>query len=555
MAKSKKETFRLMYALNDEQEMFRETVADYVKDKIIPRREELDREHKFPHWFYNDMVEMGITSLIIPEEYEGLGFGLFDVALIVEEIAVGCAGSATSLGATFLGTDPILYFGTDEQKKKYLPRVVAGEVAAFSLTEPNAGSDAGGIKTTAERQEDGSYKLRGQKTYVTNGGVASIYTTFALTDKTRGARGVSGFIFEVDPENPPPEVQFPNKFDKMGINASETCEIIFDGFIVSKDNLIGGKEGRGFLHSMGTFDATRPMIGIIGVGIARAAFEEALQYAHERTQFKQTIISFRGLQEMFVDMAVTVDAARALCLDVAKRVDNRMKGKSREDVTLKSGVAKVVGSEAGRITLDALQATGGYGYMNETPFPRFVRDFKIFEIFEGTNQIQREQISLQMVKEAGKGKASETALQEAEEALNRSPHCGADAVMAARNSLNACLRYALEREGEPLTKDQYLRFLLADVLIDVETSHAFSKTVARLEEQDPNHAETLKARIYAKEAALRTASRIRRFVVASGGAGALVELEKELGLSETEKYAAGLFDDRSTLGGFLAAEA
>ena len=233
MARSKKEAFRLMYELDEEQEMFRDTIADYVKDKVIPRREELDREHKFPKWFYNDMVEMGITSLIIPEEYDGLGFGLFDVAIVVEEIAVGCAGSATSLGATFLGTDPILYFGTEEQKKKYLPRVVAGEVAAFSLTEPNAGSDAGGIKTIAERQEDGSYVLRGQKTYVTNGGVASIYTTFALTDKTRGARGVSGFIFEVDPDNPPAEVQFPKKFDKMGINASETCEIIFDGF----DNL------------------------------------------------------------------------------------------------------------------------------------------------------------------------------------------------------------------------------------------------------------------------------------------------------------------------------
>jgi len=544
-----------MYELDEEQEMFRDTIADYVKDKVIPRREELDREHKFPKWFYNDMVEMGITSLIIPEEYDGLGFGLFDVAIVVEEIAVGCAGSATSLGATFLGTDPILYFGTEEQKKKYLPRVVAGEVAAFSLTEPNAGSDAGGIKTIAERQEDGSYVLRGQKTYVTNGGVASIYTTFALTDKTRGARGVSGFIFEVDPDNPPAEVQFPKKFDKMGINASETCEIIFDGFVIKKEDLIGGKEGRGFLHSMGTFDATRPMIGIIGVGIARAAFEEALQYAHERTQFKQKIISFRGLQEMFVDMAVTVDAARALCLDVARSVDLKMKGNSREDVTLKSGVAKVIGSEAGRITLDALQTTGGYGYMNETPFPRFVRDFKIFEIFEGTNQIQREQISLQMVKEATKGTGNEKSLNEAEEALSRSPHCGADTVIKARKSLNACLHHILDAPGEPMTKDQYLRFLLADILIDVETAHAFSKTVSRLEEQDPFEIETLKARIFAKEAALRTVARIRRIVLATGGTDALAEMEKAAGLTGTEASATGLYKDRLALAEYLADEA
>jgi len=538
-----------MYELNEEQEMFRATVADYVRDKVIPRREELDREKKFPQWFYDDMVEMGITSLIIPEDYDGLGFGLFDVALVIEEIAVGCSGAATSLGATFLGTDPILYFGTEEQKKKYLPRVAEGEVAAFSLTEPDAGSDAGGINTVAERKEDGSYSLRGQKTYVTNGGVATIYTTFALTDKTRGPRGITGFIFEVDPQNPAPGIEFPTKFDKMGINASETREIIFDGFPVAKEDVIGGKEGRGFLHTMGTFDATRPMIGIIGVGIARSAYEEALKYAHERIQFGKPIISFRGLQEMFVDMTATVEAARALCLEVAQKVDAKMKGRSREDVTLLSGVAKVVGSEAGRITLDALQATGGYGYMNETPFPKFVRDFKIFEIFEGTNQIQREQISLQLIKERAKGTKSALAVQEAEEAIARSPHTGMDCAIRARKALDACVDYAVENG---LPTDQYLRFLLADMLIDIETAHSYSKAASRLGEQDPLEINTLTARIFAKETALRTAARARRFLVSTGGTEALERVGNTAGFSDLESSAALLAEDRKGLATMLA---
>lgn len=550
MARSKQESFRIMYDLNEEQVMFKETVAQYAVDKIVPRREELDLEKKFPRWFYDDMVEMGITSLIIPEEYDGLGFGLFDVGLVIEDIAWGCSGAATSLGATFLGADPILYFGNEDQKKRYLPRVAGGEVAAFSLTEPDAGSDAGGIRTVADPQDDGTYALKGQKTYVTNGGVATIYTVFALTDKTKGPRGVSGFIFEVeDPANPPAGIEFPKKFDKMGINASETREIIFDGFRIPKDLLIGGKEGRGFLHAMGTFDATRPMIGIIGVGIARAAFDEALCYAYERSQFGKRIIDFRALQEMFVDMCVTVEASRALCLSVAKKVDDRMKGRSKEDVTLLSGIAKVVGSEAGRITLDALQTTGGYGYMNETPFPKLVRDFKIFEIFEGTNQIQREQISLQLVKEHAKTAKKEAFLQEMEEVLARAPHCGADAVLKARRAFEACVTRAVDAS---LTNDQYLRFLLADILIDVETARAYCVAASRLEEQDPEEINTLTCRIFAKESALRTAARIRRFQIATEGPAGLDAIISDGGIDELERAAEGLAAERRTLGDLLA---
>ena len=548
MARSRKEAFRLMYDLEEDQVILRETIAEYVNEKIVPRREELDREQKFPHWFYNDMVEMGVTSIVIPEAYDGLGAGLFDIALIVEEIGRGCAGAATSLGATFLGIDPVLYFGTEEQKARYLPPIVEGQIAAFALTEPNAGSDAAGVKTSAVLDGD-HYVLKGQKTYITNGGVASIYTTFASTDPRRGPRGVSGFVFDLDPENPPPGIEFPKKFDKMGINASETREIIFDGFRVPKENLIGGKEGRGFLHAMGTFDITRPMIGIIGVGIARAALEEALKYAHERIQFGVPVISFRGLQELFVDMTVTVEAARALCLRVSRRIDNKQKG---EDVTGLSGMAKVVGSEAGRITLDALQATGGYGYMNETPFPKLVRDFKIFEIFEGTNQIQREQISLQIIKESAKEGWWERECAEAEEAHGRAPYAGTDAVLTLRRSLSTCLERLLHGEENRVGPDQYYRFLVADAVSDLEAAHSLSLAVSCMEEQDPGDFHNLCARISAGEACLRNAARLRRLVLGLLGAEAFEAMDKENLFSRLESAGATLLSDRKALAGLIA---
>jgi alkylation response protein AidB-like acyl-CoA dehydrogenase len=549
MARSKKEAFRLMYYLEEDQEILRETLSEYVDEKLVPRREELDREKKFPHWFYKDMVEMGVTAMIIPEAYGGLGAGLFDVGLIIEEIGRGCSGAATSLGATFLGIDPLLYFGTDEQKKRFLPRIVDGEIAAFALTEPDAGSDAAGVKTVAEKKDGGVYALKGQKTYITNGGVASIYTVFASTDKSRGPRGVSGFVFEVDPETTTPGLAFPAKFDKMGINASETREIIFDGFEIPAENLIGGKEGRGFLHTMGTFDATRPMIGIIGVGIARAAMEEAHKYTHERLQFGVPVIRFRGLQEMFVDMVTTVEAARALCLKVSRRLDDKAK---QQDITGLSGIAKVAGSEAGRVTLDALQATGGYGYMNETPFPKLVRDFKIFEIFEGTNQIQREQISLQLIKEFGKGGWADHEIEEANKAHSRSPLCGAKTVSRFRQVFSTYLDHLLSKGEGKITSDQYLRFILADILIDLETAHAFSISVSRIEEIDPNDFYNLSARISTCEAALRGAARLRRLVLGTGGAQALEALEDKVPLSSIEEPAHALLEDRKTLGALLA---
>lgn len=550
MARSRKEAFRLMYYLDEDQAILRETMAEYVDEKLVPRREELDKEKKFPHWFYDEMVEMGVTSMIIPEEYDGLGQGLFDVGLVIEEIGRGCSGTATSLGATFLGIDPVLYFGTEEQKKKWLPRITEGEIAAFALTEPDAGSDAGGIKTVAEKCDDGTYSLKGQKTYITNGGVASIYTVFASTDKSRGPRGVTGFVFETDPEKEDPTLQFPTKFDKMGINASETREMIFDGFKIPAENIIGGKAGRGFLHTMGTFDATRPMIGMIGVGIARAAMEEAHKYCNERLQFGKPVIQFGGVQQMFVDMITRVDAARALILDVSRLIDNKNKSGTKKDVTGLSGIAKVIGSEAGRISLDALQATGGYGYMNETPFPKLVRDFKIFEIFEGTNQIQREQISLQLIKEFGKGDWGAEHFAETEESHSRAPLCGAGLAGELRRVFSGFLDHALSTRE--IAADQYLRFILADVFIELETTHSYTRAVSRLEESEPGEFHNLCSRVYTQEVVLRNAYRLRRLIRGVSGADGLETLEDKVPLRSLEHQCATLVADRTALGAYLA---
>ena len=254
---------------------------------------------------------------------------------------------------------------------------------------------------------------------------------------------------------------------------------------------------------------------------------------------------------MFVDMVITVEGARAVVLDVSRRIDNISKGGAKKDITGLSGIAKVAGSEAGRVTLDALQATGGYGYMNETPFPKLVRDFKIFEIFEGTNQIQREQISLQLIKEFGKGGWIERPLAEAEEAQARSPVCGAACTAELRRTFDAYLDYATSRGEGKITSDQYNRFILADVQIDLETAHAYSCAVSRMEEEDPSDFNNLCARIYAVEAASRCAARLKRLVLGACGSEAFQELEKKAPLSGLDEFAHTLLDDRITLGAYL----
>jgi alkylation response protein AidB-like acyl-CoA dehydrogenase len=476
--------FQKMHNLTDEQLMLIQTVREYTDEQIVPNRERYDKEGLYPRDVHDAMLELGVLGMALPEEHGGLGMGMMEAAMVYEELARGDTGVATSIGSNSLGTDPFLLFGTDEQKAKYLPQVAEGAVVAYALTEPDAGSDAGGIRTIAIKSEDGkTWKLKGQKTFITNAGVANLYSVFALTDPSRGARGTSFFIVEVDPENPAPGIEFPKKFDKMGIHASETREIIFEDYEVSNDNIIGGKPGRGFLQAMGVFDASRPMIGAMGIGLARAAFEAALLYAHQRAQFGSPIINFLGLRGMFVDMWLTIEGARAMVYNGARRVDRKMHATDRagqkEDVTAWSAMAKIMGSEASRVTLEALQATGGYGYMNESPFPKMVRDHKILEIYEGTNQIQRQQAALQVVKEFQKAGTVVPPELEAFEQTNTT--CGGQAVALGYKVVNETVRQATEAgdDHHPLTERQDLLWLLGEMTAFAESARSLTEACGR----------------------------------------------------------------------------
>jgi len=378
------------YFLTDDQKMIRDLAAQIAREKIAPIVAELDETGEFPWDVVKTLAQSDLFRVFIPSEYEGLGGGIFEMCIVVEELSRVCGGIALSYAASGLGTIPIILFGTEEQKKKYLPRLAAGEIlAAFGLTEPNAGSDAAGIKTTAKPDGD-SYVLNGTKQWITNGGEASIYTVVALTDPARGVRGSSTILVEKDH----PGFTFGKKENKMGIRASATRELVFQDCRVPKTNILG-KEGMGFLIAMRTLDQSRPGVASQAVGIAQGALDKALAYAHERHQFGKPISSFQGMQFLLADMATQVEAARALTYAAARSIDS-----GEKDVSKVSAMAKVFASDtAMKVTTDAVQVFGGYGYMKEYPVEKMMRDAKITQIYEGTNQIQREVIALNLIKE------------------------------------------------------------------------------------------------------------------------------------------------------------
>ncbi len=379
------------YFLTDEQRMIKDLARRITEEKIIPARAELDEKEEFPWEILKILAESDLFGLYVPEEYGGFGMGCFENCLVMEELSRGCCGVSVSYAASALGAYPILLFGSDEQKKKYLPDVAKGtKLAAFGLTEANAGSDAGGIQTNAVREGD-YYILNGTKQWITNGGEAEIYTIIALTDKSKGARGASAFIVEKGI----PGFSFGKKEKKLGIRASATRELIFENCKIPAENLIG-KEGLGFIVAMKTLDVTRPGIGAQAVGLAAGALEATLNYSRQRVQFGQSISSFQAIQHMLADMATEIEAARALVYQVAKSIDAGAK-----DVSKISAMAKVFASDvAMKITVDAVQIFGGYGYMREYPVEKMMRDAKIIQIYEGTNQIQRNVIALQLIKES-----------------------------------------------------------------------------------------------------------------------------------------------------------
>ncbi len=383
------------YFLNEEQIMIRDLARQIAEEKVVPVRAELDEKEEFPWEIMNVLAQSDLFGLFIPEEYGGLGKGCLELCLAVEELSRACLAVATSYAANALGTYPLLLYGSEEQKKKYLPDIATGKrLVAFGLTEANAGSDAAGIQTTA-KLDGNEYILNGTKQWITNGGEAEIYTIIALTDRSKGARGASAFVVEKGT----PGFTFGKKEKKMGIRASSTRELIFDNCRIPRENLIG-REGLGFIIAMKTLDNARAGVGAQGVGLAQGAFEEALKFARQRIQFGHPIISFQAVQHMLADMAIEIEAARALVYAVARYVDSGAK-----DFTKESAISKVFATDmAMRVTTNAVQVMGGSGYMREYPVEKMMRDAKILQIYEGTNQIQRNVIGQELIKEAAKNK-------------------------------------------------------------------------------------------------------------------------------------------------------
>lgn len=383
------------YFLDEVQQEIKSLAHRIAEEKVRPVAAQLDETGEFPWEIMKVLAASDLCGVYIPEEYGGIGGGVLEQVLVVEELSRACSGVAVSYAASGLGAFPILLFGTAEQKQKYLPAVAAGErLAAFGLTEANAGSDAGGIETTAVKDGD-YYVLNGTKQWITNGGEAEVYTIIAMTDKKKGSRGASAFIVEKGT----PGFSFGKKENKMGIRASTTRELIFNDCRIPKENLLG-REGMGFIVAMKTLDKTRPGIGGQALGIAQGALEEALKYSRQRVQFGQPISSFQAVQHMLADMATQLEAARALVYATARMIDSGAKDFSKE-----SAMAKVFASDmAMKVTTDAVQILGGYGYMKEYPVEKMMRDAKITQIYEGTNQIQRNVIALQLIKELAAGK-------------------------------------------------------------------------------------------------------------------------------------------------------
>jgi len=377
------------YFLTDEQMEIKKLARRIAEEKVLPVRAKLDEASEFPYDLMKEFAKAGFNGAYIPVEYGGSGGGVLDMCLIVEELSRVCGGVGVCYAANGLAAYPIILGATEEQKKRYLPKVASGEwIGAFAITEPNAGSDASAIATFAVK-DGGSWIINGTKHFITNGEVAQFYTVIASTDKTKGGRGLSAFLIEKGT----PGFTFGKHENKLGIRASATVELIFQDCRVPAENLLG-KEGMGFVTSMRTFDRTRPGVGAQAVGIAQGALEAATDYAQKRIQFGAPLSALEGIQFMLADMATKVEAARALVYAAARHADSGAKNMSGF-----SAMAKLFASDtAMAVTIDAIQIFGGYGYMKDYPVEKMMRDAKITQIYEGTNQVQRLVIARELLR-------------------------------------------------------------------------------------------------------------------------------------------------------------
>ncbi len=378
------------YLLNDEQKMMRDMVRKLAQNDIAPRAAAIDASHEFPWENIKQMGELGLMGVPIPAEYGGAGCDYLSYILTIEEISRACAATGVILAVhTSVGTMPILNAGTEEQKQKYIPKLAAGEfIGAFALTESSAGSDPSNLATSA-RLEGDHYIVNGNKIFITNGGVADVYVTFVRTSQEKGYKGITCLLVDKDT----PGFSVGKKEEKMGLNGSQTTELIFDNAKVPKENLLG-KEGDGFRVAMALLDGGRIGIGAQGLGIAQAAFDVAKDYAKERVQFGKPIVENQAVSFMLADMATKIDAARMLVYRAARLKEMGLPH-SKE-----ASMAKMYATDtAMEVTTNAVQILGGYGYCREYPVERFMRDAKITQIYEGTNQIQRLVISKNLLRD------------------------------------------------------------------------------------------------------------------------------------------------------------
>jgi alkylation response protein AidB-like acyl-CoA dehydrogenase len=376
------------FYLSDEQRMLRDLARKLARERVAPNAARYDEAEQYPEDSIGALIDAGLYGIWVPEAYGGSAMGALALALVCEEIAAGCASTGTQYLDQALGGIPIVLGGTEEQKKRFLPALATGEqLCAFSLSEPAAGSDAAGLRTTAVRRGD-HYVLNGSKQWCTNGDHADVITVFATVDASKGARGVTAFLVEKDA----PGFSVGKKEKKLGIRASPTVALHFSDCAVPASNRLGA-EGEGFRLAMRTLDMTRPATGALGLGIAQAALDAAVGYTKARQQFGQPIGAFQGIQFMLADMAMAVHGARLMIHHCARQLDAGITGNTYE-----ASMAKCFAADtAMKVTTDAVQIFGGYGYTREFPVERYMRDAKIMQIYEGTNQIQRVVIAKELL--------------------------------------------------------------------------------------------------------------------------------------------------------------
>lgn len=366
------------FGLTDEQLEIQQLAREFAKNEIAPVAEHYDRTHEYPWPVIKKAQEMGLTAMSVPEKYGGLGLSLFEETLVTEELAWGCSGVSTAIGVNGLAILPILIAGNEAQKTEYGGRMAGGEMAGYCLTEPEAGSDVAGIKTIARRDGD-DYILNGNKMFITGGTVAGFYTVFAYTDPSQRYNGMSCFIVDREWEG----VSVGKPFEKLGQHASDTAEVVFDSVKVPASHRLG-EEGQGFMIAMQVFDRSRPATAAGALGVSRRALEESVNYAKTRLAMGKPIWQHQAIGHMVADMAMELEAARLLVWKAAWAIDAGVR-----NTTIAAFAKAFAADTAMKITTNAVQVFGGYGYMAEYPVEKLMRDAKIFQIYEGTSQIQR----------------------------------------------------------------------------------------------------------------------------------------------------------------------